>query len=67
EAEPLFRQSAEQREKVLGAEDVDTLKSKYWLALTLHERQKYAEAEPLLRQLAEQQEKVLGADHKDTL
>jgi hypothetical protein len=54
-------------EKVLGAEHVNTLDSKYWLAATLHGQQKYAEAEQLLRQSAEQREKVLGADHKYTL
>jgi hypothetical protein len=52
---------------VLGAEHVDTLESKYWLAVTLHKQQKYAEAEQLLRQSVQQREKVLGADHKDTL
>ncbi len=67
EAEQLFRQSAEQREKVLSADNRDTLNSKYWLARTLHEQQKYAKAEQLLRQLVEQREKVLGADNRDTL
>ncbi|CAG5179471.1 uncharacterized protein ALTATR162_LOCUS9296 [Alternaria atra] len=67
EAEQLLRQSAEQRERVLGAEDVNTLWSKYRLALTLHEQQKYVEAEQLLRQLVQQRERVQGADHEDTL
>jgi tetratricopeptide (TPR) repeat protein len=67
EAEQLFRKSAEQREKVLGAEHKNTLKSKYWLAATLHELQKYVEAEQLLRQSVEQREKVLGADDVYTL
>jgi hypothetical protein len=31
EADQLFRQSVRQREKVLGAEHVDALESKYWL------------------------------------
>jgi serine/threonine protein kinase/TolA-binding protein len=66
-AESLLRQSTEQREKVLGAEHVDTLDSKYHLACTLYRQQKYAEAEQLLRQSAGQREKVFGADHKDTL
>ena len=67
EAELLLRQSAEQQQKVLGAEHVETLRSKYWLAATLYNQQKYAEAEQVLRESAEQREKVLGADHKDTL
>jgi hypothetical protein len=52
---------------VLGAKHVNTLYSKYWLALTLHDQQKYVEAVQLLRQSVQQQEKVLGGYHKDTL
>ena len=66
-AEQLLRQSAQQREKVLGAKHKDTLKSKYWLAITLYELQKYAEAEQLLQQSIQQRENVLGAEHEDTL
>jgi hypothetical protein len=36
EAEQLLRQSVQQREKVLGANDVNTFWSKYQLAVTLH-------------------------------
>jgi hypothetical protein len=54
EAEQRFRQSAQQREKVLGAEHKDTLKSKYWLACTLDEQEKDAEAEQLFQQSAQQ-------------
>jgi tetratricopeptide (TPR) repeat protein len=67
EAEPLWRQSVEMREKILGAEHVDTLRSKYKLALTLLEQKKYTEAEQMLRQSAQQREKLLGAEHVDTL
>ncbi|KAI4095768.1 MAG: hypothetical protein L6R37_007032 [Teloschistes peruensis] len=65
-AEELFRQSVQGREKALGKEDVDTLDSKYWLAVTLHEQQKYPEAEELFRQSVQEREKVLGKDHVDT-
>jgi TolA-binding protein len=67
EAELLLRESVQQREKVLGAEHVDTLLSKYMLAFTLYEQQKYGEAEQLWRESAQQREKVLGAEHVDTL
>jgi TolA-binding protein len=68
EAEQLFRQSVQQREKVLGIEHEDTLDSKYWLAMTLYKQQgKSDEAEQLLRQLVPQLEKVLGIEHEDTL
>jgi hypothetical protein len=52
---------------VLGTTHKDTLESRYRLAITLYEQQKYDEAKQLLRQLVQQQEKVLGAEHKDTL
>ena len=67
EAEQLLRQSAQQREKVLGAEHEDTLDSKQWLALALNEQQKYAEEEQLWRASAQQLEKVLGAEDENTL
>jgi TolA-binding protein len=67
EAEQLLRQSVQQREKVLGAEHVHTLESKYLLVVTLYKQQKYAEAEALLRELVQQQEKVLGTEDVDTL
>jgi TolA-binding protein len=67
EAEPLFRQSIQQREKVLGTEHRDTLDSQYWLAKTLYRQQKYDEVEQLFRQLVQQREKLLGPKHKDTL
>jgi uncharacterized FlgJ-related protein len=55
------------REKVLGADHEDTLKSKDWLVSTLHEQQKYGEAEQLLRQSVQQRERVLGPGYKGTL
>jgi hypothetical protein len=67
EAELLFRQSFQQREKVQGAEDINTLKSKSYLADTLIQLQKFAEAEQLHRQLVQQRSKVLGAEHIHTL
>jgi len=67
EAEPLFRRSVQQREKVLGIEHEDTLDTKYWLARTLLDQQKYDKAEQLFRQVVQQREKVLGIEHEDTL
>jgi hypothetical protein len=67
EAELVLRQSVQQREKVLGTKHVDTLKSKYRLAVALHFQQKYTEAEQLLRQLVQQQERVVGAEDNHTL
>jgi tetratricopeptide (TPR) repeat protein len=67
EAELAFRQSAQQREKVIGAEEADTFRSKYALAWTLCIQKKYSQAELAFRQLAQQQEKVLGAEDAVTL
>ncbi len=67
EAEQLFRQSLQGREKVLGKEDVDTLDSKYRLALTLCRQQKYPEAVQLYRQSVQGREKVLDTKDVDTL
>ena len=67
EAEQLFRQSVQEREKVLGKEHINTLRSKYRLAVTLHQQQKYPEAEQLFRQSVQEREKVLGKEHIDTL
>ena len=67
EAEQLFRQSAQEREKVLGKEHVDTLYSKYELGLTLYKQQKYPEAKQLFRQSVQEREKILGKEHVDTL
>ncbi|KAL9627573.1 MAG: hypothetical protein Q9164_007567, partial [Protoblastenia rupestris] len=67
EAEELFRQSVQEREKVLGKEHVDTFESKYWLAYILYKQQKYPEAEELFQQSVQGREKVLGKEHVDTL
>jgi TolA-binding protein len=67
EAEKLLRQSAQEQKKKLGAEHVDTLLSKHWLARALSKQEKYPEAEQLFRQSVQQNEKVLGVEHEDTL
>ncbi|KAE8443967.1 hypothetical protein EG329_001191 [Mollisiaceae sp. DMI_Dod_QoI] len=67
EAEQLFRQSVQEREKALGITHEDTLDSRYWLARTLHRQQKYDEAEQLFRQSVQEREKALGITHEDTL
>ena len=67
EAEGLHRQVVQGREKVLGKEHADTLKSKYCLANSLYQQQEYQEAEGLYRQAVQGQEKVLGKKHADTL
>jgi len=52
---------------VLGTKCEDTLWSKYWLAVTLSDQQKYAEAEQLFRQSVQEREEVLGTKCEHTL
>jgi tetratricopeptide (TPR) repeat protein len=55
------------RERSLGAEHPDTLKSVGILGLLLQAQGKYDEAEPLARQALEGYTKALGIEHLDTL
>ena len=66
EAEPLFRQSLEIRQKVLGPEHPDTAQSLNNLAVLLQDAGKLGEAEPLYRQTLEIDQKVLGPEHPNT-
>jgi hypothetical protein len=67
EAERLLRHTVQQREKVLGAEQMETLDSTYWLARTLYEQQKYVEVVRILRQVVQRWNKVLGTELVYTL
>ncbi|OCK72922.1 hypothetical protein K432DRAFT_411225 [Lepidopterella palustris CBS 459.81] len=67
EAESMNRQILARREKVLGAEHLDTLTSMSNLALVLWRQGKYEEAESINRQTLARGEKLLGAEHPDTL
>jgi tetratricopeptide (TPR) repeat protein len=61
------RRALEARERVLGPEHPDTLKSVNNLAALLRSQGDYGAAEPLYRRALEAQERVLGAEHPDTL
>ncbi|GKT48975.1 nephrocystin-3 [Colletotrichum spaethianum] len=67
EAEQLNRKALKGREKVLGKEHPDTLRSVNNLASVLYDQGKYDEAEQLHRQALEGSEKVLGKEHPETL
>ena len=60
EAEQMYQQALELREKVLGQEHPLTLASINNLALVLDRQGKYAEAEGMHRQVLQLREKVLG-------
>jgi len=67
EAEPLYRQSLELREQVLGAEDSETLGSMNNLATLYMNAGRPDEAEPLYVAALAGRRRVLGSQHPDTL
>ena len=67
EAEQMYRQMLELREKVLGKEHPHTLSSMNNLTLVLWRLGKYEEVEQMHRQTLKLREKVLGKEHPDTL
>ncbi|KAJ5348541.1 uncharacterized protein N7506_001794 [Penicillium brevicompactum] len=67
EAEAMYRQALEVREKVFGREHPDTLASVNDLASVFERQGKYEEAEAMHRRAFEAREKVLGREHPDTL
>ena len=66
-AESLFRRALEGREKALGEDHPDTLRSVNNLGNLLMQKGDYEAAEALYRRALEGREKALGADHLDTL
>ncbi|KAJ5134838.1 hypothetical protein N7526_006203 [Penicillium atrosanguineum] len=67
EAETMFRQGLQGREKVLGHDHTDTFYAAHWLGRSLYKQDRYKEAETMLRRALQGREKVLSYDHKDTL
>jgi eukaryotic-like serine/threonine-protein kinase len=66
-AQLLFQQAIEIRQRVLGPENPDTLRSVGSLALVLDYQGHYAEAEKLQRETLDIRRRVLGPEHPDTL
>lgn len=67
EAETMFNQTVQGRERILGKEHKDTLYSKHWLATTLYVQQRHEEAVEMFYQVVQDRERTLGKDHEDTL
>lgn len=67
ETEKRVRETFDARQRVLGPEHPDTLRSMNHLAATLMQEGHYAEAEKLERQTLETRRRVLGPEHPDTL
>jgi non-specific serine/threonine protein kinase/serine/threonine-protein kinase len=66
-SESLLRRAVEIRQRLLGPEHLDTLKSKRVLASTLEGQARYVEAEKLYRETLDIQRRLLGPEHPDTL
>ena len=67
EAEPLYKEALQVREKVLGKEHPDTLTSMNNLAALYESQGRYGEAEPLLKEALQVLGEVLGEEHPYTL
>jgi tetratricopeptide (TPR) repeat protein len=67
EAEQMYQQALQLKEKGLSVEHPSTLGSLNNLALVLDSQGKYAEAEQMHRQALQLKEKVLGVEHPSTL
>ena len=66
-SEALLQQSLEIRQRVLGPENPDTLRSMHSLSLVLDRQGRYQEAEKLDRQAIAAEQRVLGLEHPSTL
>jgi len=55
------------REAELGADDPQTLATRFEYAVVLHDQGRYGEAEPLYRQVLEVRRRVSGTEHRATL
>jgi hypothetical protein len=67
EAESLFREVLQERERMLGAEHADSLEARSMLETALYYQGKYAEDEEQIRLLLALKEKALGLEHPETL
>ncbi|KAI0203080.1 P-loop containing nucleoside triphosphate hydrolase protein [Astrocystis sublimbata] len=67
QAERLYRQTLELRERVLGRENPDTLASMNNLAFVLNKQGRYEQAEEMYRQTLELKDRVLGRENPSTL
>lgn len=66
-ANALLQQALDIRQRVLGPEDPETLKSMNMLANVLMEEGRYPEAENLHRQCLDIRRRILGPEHPETL
>jgi non-specific serine/threonine protein kinase/serine/threonine-protein kinase len=66
-AESLLKRAVEIRQRLLGPEHLDTLRSKRVLAGTLEGQARYPEAEKLYREALDIQRRLIGPEYPETL
>ncbi len=66
-AERVLVKACQTRERLLGADNLDTVATKHHLAVLYRERGKYALAETLYKEVLQFRTAQLGTDHPDTL
>ncbi len=67
QAEAVLVKACQTRERLLGADDLDTVATKHYLAILYREQGKYARAEAPFQEALAVRAARLGADHPDTL
>jgi serine/threonine protein kinase/tetratricopeptide (TPR) repeat protein len=67
QAQVVFVKACQTRERLLGADHLDTVATKHHLALLYREQGKYAQAETLHMEVVAVRTAKLGADNPDTL
>jgi tetratricopeptide (TPR) repeat protein len=67
QAETVFRETLTKMQRVLGADDLNTLSAAHGLGLTLMVQGRFLEAEPILRDAVTRKTRVQGEDHADTI
>ncbi|KAJ5138474.1 Tetratricopeptide-like helical [Penicillium bovifimosum] len=67
DAEGMFQQAFQGREKMLGRDHERTLQSAHYLGLSLYRQKHNKQAEDMFRRALQGREKLLGRDHKSTL
>ncbi|MCL2641062.1 MAG: tetratricopeptide repeat protein, partial [Phycisphaerales bacterium] len=67
QAEAVFREVWQWRNKALGPKQSDTLLTRDWLAYTLHEQGKHDQANAEYQAILKLREESLGKDHPDTI
>jgi len=67
ESEAILREAIAGRERTLGRDHPDTIKSVYWLGVVIGEQGRYQETETILLDALDRATSVLGTQHEERL